>query len=291
MRAIFTQTLIKMNKVLLLAVIALATVSCVSKKKYAEMKAEVERMKTLESVNTSLQSRMEAMEMEQQNQVKDLRRQLEEAHTMVKEKDMELHAKGVSDLSPEQRLQLEDERRRRHETQLLEMHQKPPVNQQLDAILAKGESEARMLKSALDAAFENYQPSKASVEKLGSRVVVSIQDDALFLEGNGQVSAGGETLLNRMAAALKVRNDLHIAVVGIAADESNEARSEAMKKSGILWERMVTIMPEVAAKSPLVGAKDCTHSFSGRITGCERLEIVFEPDYEAIIDTMRMPVR
>lgn len=280
-----------MNKVLILAVIALASVSCVSKKKYAEMQAEVERMKTLEGVNTSLQSRMEAMEVEQQNQMKDLMRQLEEAHRMVKEKDLELHAKDASGLTPEERLRVDEERRRLHETQLLEMHQKPPVNQQLDAILAKGESEARVLKSALDAALENYEPSKASVEKLGSRVVVSIQDNALFLEGNEQVSAGGETLLNRMSAAMKVRNDLRISIVGIAADESSEARSEAMKKAGILTERMVSAMPEVAAKAPLTGSKDCNHSYSGRITGCERLEIVFEPDYEAIIDTMRMPVR
>jgi len=276
-----------MNKPVLFALTALVAVSCVSKKKYAELQAEMEQMQTMETVNTSLQSRMEAMETGHQMEIKELQRQLEETHMMLKEKDMELHAHEMGALSPEERQRMEEERRRQQEMEMQRMHENPQ-NQGFEAALAKSESEERLLKSTLEGALQAYSAPKVLIEKRGSRVVLSVQDDVLFTDGNGQVSAGGETFINRVAASMKVNNDLEMFVIGIADAQSSEAMTKAMNKAGLLASRMAQMIPAVAAKAPLTGAKDCAHSFSERTTNCDRVEIVFAPDYEAALDNLRM---
>lgn len=273
-----------MNKLLPFILITVSLTSCVSKKKYAALEAELEQSRSLESVNQSLQSRLKANEEGQRIEMEEMRKQLAEAHKAMKELAMQQQVRERSALTPEEQATMERERQRQHELEMLDRH-KNPGNPELDGVVTKSQIDVRMLKSALDGALESYDTPKVIVEQLGSRLVVTVQDNVLFSSDKSGISASGETFISRLSSALKIENELQYSIIGISDGTSKQERAEALKKSEVLAEKL-NALPEISKKAPLIGTQDCDHSFSERKTSCDRVELVFEPNYEKIMRSM-----
>jgi len=276
-----------MYRIIYLAIPALLLSSCVPQKKYAALKAENESLQSSMQANTSVQrAKNEEIDMAHQ-EIQQMHQQVEQQETKMREMEELLSMMNEEGKAPDpEQLRIMEERRiQEREMERMKMEQSGQ-NMELENALGQNLMQLRFQKSALKSALSAYTGSKVEIIENPSMIIVSVKNSMLFTEGTSNISASGETFLNRFSGALSTKNDLGFSIDGISGGSNADDLMSAGTKANALAAKL-NAFGSVKKSFDAVTARACEDSKSGKVTSCDRTEFVFEIDYESVINAMQ----
>lgn len=270
-----------MKKLIYFTGLIVLVTSCVSKKQYAELEAQLAQQESKQVTVEAMKKAQAASSASQQTVISDMQMEVDQLKQLIGELNAQIESQNIPPLTPEQMQQREEERIQEREFKMMQMQQQQ-MNSEAAKMMEDSDMAMRMTRAALDGVAEQYDAGQMMVEPVGSRLVVTIKDDALFTGDKESLSNAGETLLKRITPALEVAEGLDLMVVGISPDGSAEALSEAATKTNTLadqWNGNAAF----DKLGPVIGTRDCKNAFSKRQTNCDKLELVFSHNYENVM--------
>lgn len=265
--------------------------SCVSSKKYSDLESEVERLRSTEAVLASL-SKQQNMPTDPNGpddnpEVEDLRRQLDNFAKEMDQLKMELEARGGSEMTPEELNRLEMEKMRKHEQEMIQMHQSGggATVKDSEQMISDQFRKLNLISKAAKAAMQDYSNNEVTVDEKGNYLVITVKQSQVLSTDKMSLSASGETFINRLKPVFEVARGSALRLNGIA--DNNEARIGAFNAASIL-DRELQKMSTYNTFSAPVMVMDCDNAISGRKGNCDKVEIVFGPETDEALQLMRM---
>jgi chemotaxis protein MotB len=273
-----------MKYILYVSLAAITLSSCVSNKKYAELESEVERLKSTELALSSVSDRASApMDPEENPEILALRRMVEDAHQEMGMLKAEMEVRNMNEMTPEQQRMWEEEKSRMHHEEMLNRDSQNEVKKSEEAFGAT-ESRLGLTHRAATGALSKYESGEVIVDKMGSFIVITVKDKTLFSTDKQSISASGETFVNRFSPVLEMARGSKIYIQGIS--ENLDGRSDAFAKALVLDMKLGSLST-YKTYDALIGAQTCDNAKSKRQSGCDKVEIIIEGDYDEAMNLLR----
>jgi chemotaxis protein MotB len=276
-----------MKTALSIAFASLLLTSCVSSKKYSALESEVEQLRTSQNILSALQNQANPERdgvMQEDPRVDDLSMQLKDAHNEIRQLNEQIKAANMPPLSMEQLGMLDQERMQQHELDMMKMHQESQGTESREAI-AKNETQLKNANTAATIAMEPYKNGEVLVELKGSKMIITVKDNALFSSDKSSISASGQTFINRFLPVLEVSRGLTLYIVGIS--DNDEGKLSASNKAAVLDKDLLK-SSTYKSFDAMIGAQICENAASGRKTNCDKVEIIIETNNEEALNLMRI---
>ncbi|GEM_PF-5921698 len=252
-------------------------ISCVSKKKYAALEAELNTAKTrTEIAEVNKTSEVKTAE-EYESAMADMQEEMNDMFNRMELAMQSYEAASGKPFDPTNAQQIMEEHQREQEDPSAGEAAVPMMNE-----LHKQETRMRFTKQAFEKVVKNYPASQMKLVQKGGRLVISISKDILFSGDEVELSPSGETAVNRLAAAFKVQNDFRVLVMGVSDGEKTAA--QATRAFNLA--KAIEMREEVLGRNLLPSATTCAESY-GDFKSCDRFDIVLEQNYEAAVNTLR----
>lgn len=266
-------------------ILILSSTSCVSKKKYAALKAENESLhsveNSLEALNAARKTDADAMRAREELH----RGELDELKRQVKILESQLGNAASPFPRPEQLEQIERERIQEHEQKMLQS-MSGQGGSQMEVKLNQMESAMRITENSLKGTMSSYGYGTVNVERIGKYLVVSVKNELLYSADGSKLTASGETFINRFLPSLKTADGLTLSIIGVADTDESAARMAAQQKSNTLYAALNKNL-DFAKCDAITSVLACEKSLGGKKNHCSRTDIVFDYDNDALIDSMK----
>lgn len=285
LKRLFHFTCIIMRIFTYVLALVLFTTSCVSKKKYAALEAQIEQQQSAQAAVQAIKAAKAAESDAQESIITDLNQQLEDMHRMVEELNEQMRSANLPPPTPEQIQQREQQRLLEHEMEMVKMNEENDQSA-TNRVLTKNENTMRLTYQAAQGALSAYSEPQVVIERVNSRLIITLKDESVLSDGKSELSVPGETLINRLVPILSVAEGLELAIVGITDTKTEEGRQKAAQKAGAIANRL----RKEAAFSELktiTATQHCSEAYSGRKTGCDRVELVFSYNYDEVMSALR----
>jgi chemotaxis protein MotB len=266
-------------------ILMLSSTSCVSKKKYAALKAENESLhsveNSLEALNAARKTDADAMRAREELH----RGELDELKRQVKILEAQLGGGSNLVIRPEHLEQIERERVQEHERRMLQSMSGHEASA-MDVKLNQMESAMRITENSLKGTMSSYGYGTVNVERIGKYLVVSVKNELLYSADGTKLTASGETFINRFLPSLKTAEGLTLSIIGVAESDDSAARLAAQQKSNTLYAALNKNI-DFAKCDAITSVLACEKSLGGKKNQCSRTDIVFDYDNDALIDSMK----
>lgn len=263
------------KKLTLLLIIASALTGCITKKKYAALEAELNTLRTQREIEEVSKTAETKTAEEYERTLDGMQNEMREMY-----ENMELAMQSYEAASGE----AFDATKAR---EILQQERTEPVENNEDQAkmlkaLHEQETRMRFAKQAFDKVAKNYTSGQMQVVQKGGRLVVSISSALLFSRNESELSAVGETALNRLAAAFAVQNDFRVFAMGVS--ETKDDQSQLIRAYQVALG--LAKRAEVQGKLIMPSSIPCASSYAEFKT-CDRIDLVLEQDYEAAVGNLR----
>jgi len=274
-----------MRILLSILIASIALTGCVSQKKYAELQAENERLKA-EAPAAQARNEAEAVEIAAKL---DQIRQLEMQVKTLTENEKEIHKMIEAGKLP----QPTAEQMRMYEMEKMKELAPPPApgedpmmhEQQRSDLSIQFEQTAfeyRMVTKAMQASLKGYTSEQLDYDPNGGRSVVCIANKELFEAGSTELSDIGKALVGKMAVSLRGQAPLYYRIVGVTDGDAPADLAKANQRANAVYAQLKKEGAQV--RMPIsVGSSSCKNAAGNTKMKCDRVEIIFEQNYEPIM--------
>ena len=256
--------------------LALVMTACVSKKKYAELEAQLATESTKREIGQVRKTDELKTAEEYEAILADMQQEMDGMYQRMELAMTSYEAASGEPFDPSKAQEILEQRNQ-------ETHEGAGAgNQALMEELAKQETRMRFTKAAFEKVLKNYSGSQMKMTQDGGRLVISIKKGVLFSGDDSELSPQGETAVNRLAAAFAVQNDFRVLIMGV---NEGEAKPTTLLRAGAFANALGQRM-ELKDKVLIPSSISCEEAY-GDFGTCDRFEIVLEQDYEAAVGTLR----
>lgn len=259
--------------------------SCVSSKKYSELQDRLEQYESAGAV-AEVTKKDQKMQIDaSQAQIQEMEAEMQALRDKMADVESQQAVNAYANMTPEQLAMAERKMMEDRHAREMQMHQEAS-NSEFEQSVSINNRQLQAMETALTGALSYYSEPDVSIIDKGSKVIVVVSDKLLFSEDKSRLSAQGETFMNRLYSALKEQNDRPFNIYGITGATQDENLDLASSKA-------MLVAKNLNAKGGLkqmeaVGAQACNMSNSARNSACDRIEIVFEYDYDQILEKAQM---
>ena len=281
----------KTRYILSISIVSLVLVSCVSNKKYAELESEVERLRATEAVFNSVSQQQNVSEdpnaPDDDPEKQELRQHAEDLNKELNELRMKLDAMGAANMSPKEMEMFETERMRKHEQEMMKLHQNQTEGSMKDSerMVSEQFQKLKLVEKGARAAMETYQNDEVLIDEKSNYLIITVKQSLVLNSAKDGLSASGETFVNRLKPVLEIARGTSLMINGVS--DSQDGQTSAFNAAKMLDSELQKMSTYNTFSAPVM-VTDCDNAYSGRRTQCDKIELVFGPDVEEPLQLMRM---
>ncbi len=258
--------------------------SCVSSKKYSDLQSKLEQYESSGAIAETTDKDQKMQIHGAQAQIQEMELEIRSLIEKMSEIESQQEAIQFSDMNPEQLAMPERKMMEDRHNREMNMHEQES-NQEFDQMMNVNARQLQSLKTTLTGALSYYAEPQVSILDKGSRIMVLVSDKLLFNEDKSRLTAQGETFMNRLYSALKEQDDRPFKIYGMTGATQDDDLDLASAKA-------MMVAKNLNAKGGLkqmvaAGAQACNMSGSGRNSACDRVEFIFEYNFDQIIETTK----
>jgi flagellar motor protein MotB len=266
-----------MKNLLTLTILILSLSGCVSKKKYAALESEVERLRIAEPIQKATEQTEQLLIEDMKQQVQQLQDQLASSNRTLEKFQMLEDATSIPQPTPEQmeayRLQHDQDMQERENRMIKEDQESALTAYYIDKSM-----DLRVIEAGCEQAIDGYKPEQVQLTLEPGQLDVSIANDELFDENKKALNANGISLLNKLAVAINGRNQVPFYIV-----VTDEERSLSIERGLAIQDFLGSL--EVSSNAPKgTGVTSCREAIGVDSKDCDRTVLRFRPDYNEVIE-------
>ncbi len=266
-----------MKKLLTFTLLIVVLTGCVSKKKYAALEAEVERLRVKEPIENATANAEKMLLEDMKQQVQQLREELANSNRTLEKFQMLEDAANIPQPTAEQleayRLQNDQEMQER-ENRIIKEEQENA----LSAFYLDKTMDLRVIEAGCKKAIEGYKKEQVQVSLALGQLDISIANDELFDENKKSLNSNGISLLNKLSVAINGRNQ---APYYILVNEDDRALSV---ERGFAVQDYLTDLEGSTNDPKGTSVVNCREAIGVKSQDCDRTVLRFRINYPEVIE-------
>ena len=142
--------------------------------------------------------------------------------------------------------------------------------------------ENQVIVRSMQASLKDFNKNQVSYDVSGGRAVVCIANKELFEAGKNELSDIGKSLIRRLAVSLEGSNPVYYRIAGVTEKANKASLDQASERASSVLDQLGAEQGSV--RMPIsVGASSCENAAGTTGIGCDRIELIFEQNYENIM--------
>lgn len=279
-----------MKQIILFSIAIISMTSCVSNKKYAALEAENARLKAQAPAQEARSEAEASMLNQKLDQIRELEFQIKAMEQNEKEFRMMMEAGKITPPTPEQM--------RVYELQHMEELNKsmapgedPMMREKSDMELEfeRAAFENQMVVRAMQASLKDFSDKQITYDQTGGRIAVCIASKELFEEGKTQLSDIGKSLVGRLSVSLAGGNPIYYRIAGVTNKDNPGDLTQASTRAATVMAALKNEKGSVRLPQS-IGASTCENATGPTSMDCDRIELIFEQDYESIMGRLEATI-
>lgn len=266
-----------MNRFIIISLSALALTACVSQQKYAELQAEVERLRLAEPIKKATASEEQVQIEDMQSQLQTLRAQLNDAMRGMEKFEMLQAAGSIPQPTPEQM----EAYRLKYDQDMQQREQDMTKREQEDELFSfyfDRQMDLKVLEAGMEKAIEGYSKDQVKLVRKPSELEVIISNDELFDDKKKNLNSNGVSLLNKLSVAI---NGKVVVPYNIVMPDNNDQTLSNDRGLSILT--FLNDLELTTNEAQGVIATNCTVALGEGSKNCDKSVLRFRTDYSELI--------